>query len=190
MSLTDLEKKLFESVEFCLAMLSMIPVPICIMGRDRKIIPLNSGRAGKVERQLVCAHAEGPDHWALRDGGQGCMLCSVISECLATGLKVTQKGVWAARFSDSGDTQDYFVVIHAVPAMISGEKYILTAIEDLTEVEQLRGLLPICMDCGKIKDNKSGHWIRLEEYISERSPAKFSHGLCPDCASYSMKSLE
>ena len=48
------------------------------------------------------------------------------------------------------------------------------------EVVLLEGLLPICSFCKKIRDDKS-EWQPIEKYISERSPASFSHGLCPDC---------
>lgn len=48
------------------------------------------------------------------------------------------------------------------------------------EVEVLSGLLPICSFCKKIRDEKN-HWIGIEKYVSERSEAIFSHGLCPDC---------
>lgn len=51
----------------------------------------------------------------------------------------------------------------------------------LSEVKTLRGFLPICASCKKIRDDK-GYWNQIEAYISEHSHAQFSHGLCPDCA--------
>jgi len=50
----------------------------------------------------------------------------------------------------------------------------------LEEVKALSGLLPICSACKKIRDDK-GYWNQLETYIHERSEARFSHGICPDC---------
>jgi hypothetical protein len=47
-------------------------------------------------------------------------------------------------------------------------------------VEVLEGLLPICTFCKSIR-NEAGNWERLETYISRRSEAVFSHGLCPSC---------
>jgi len=58
----------------------------------------------------------------------------------------------------------------------------------LKQVQLLRGLLPICAACKKIRD-KDGHWQPLESYISARSQAQFSHGLCPDCAQRYMAEL-
>lgn len=51
----------------------------------------------------------------------------------------------------------------------------------LNHIEQLQGLLPICSECKKIRDDK-GYWNRIESYISQHSGVEFSHGICPDCA--------
>jgi DNA-binding response OmpR family regulator len=49
-----------------------------------------------------------------------------------------------------------------------------------TTVRQLEGLLPICSYCKKIRD-EAEHWSQVEEYVSRRTEATFSHGICPDC---------
>jgi len=51
----------------------------------------------------------------------------------------------------------------------------------LNEVKTLRGLLPICSNCKKIR-KEDGSWSQLEAYLRENSQAEFSHGVCPDCA--------
>jgi len=51
----------------------------------------------------------------------------------------------------------------------------------MTEIKVLRGFLPICSSCKKIRDNK-GAWNQIESYIKEHSEAEFSHGICPECA--------
>jgi PAS domain S-box-containing protein len=50
----------------------------------------------------------------------------------------------------------------------------------LREVRTLRGLLPICMHCKKIRDD-AGRWTPVEQYVRARTEANFSHGICPDC---------
>lgn len=50
----------------------------------------------------------------------------------------------------------------------------------LTQVRQLSGLLPICMHCKKIRDDK-GYWNKIELYIANHSQAEFSHGICEEC---------
>jgi len=51
----------------------------------------------------------------------------------------------------------------------------------LSQVKALSGLLPICASCKRIR-NDDGTWEQLEAYIRDRSEAKFSHGICPECA--------
>src|SRR5262249_18443881 len=50
----------------------------------------------------------------------------------------------------------------------------------IAEGKELRGMLPICAWCKKIKDDV-GEWERLESYLSRNSHATFTHGICPEC---------
>ena len=50
----------------------------------------------------------------------------------------------------------------------------------LSEVKTLRGILPICSHCKKIRDDR-GAWQVLEAYVHKHSDAEFSHGICPEC---------
>jgi PAS domain S-box-containing protein len=58
----------------------------------------------------------------------------------------------------------------------------ITPLKEAQEkIKILRGSLPICASCKKIRDDE-GAWNQIEIYISDRSEAKFSHGICPECA--------
>ncbi len=50
----------------------------------------------------------------------------------------------------------------------------------INEIQSLRGIIPICMRCKKIR-NDDGYWERLETFIHDHTGADFSHGLCPEC---------
>ncbi len=52
--------------------------------------------------------------------------------------------------------------------------------ESVEREDVLEGLIPICAECNKIRDD-SGYWNQLESYISSHSDAKFSHSICPTC---------
>lgn len=60
------------------------------------------------------------------------------------------------------------------------EELIETLQETLGQVKTLKGLLPICANCKKIRDDQ-GYWQKIEVYIHEHTEADFSHGICPDC---------
>lgn len=59
----------------------------------------------------------------------------------------------------------------------------------LEEIKTLRGLIPICAWCKKIRDDE-GYWDELEVYLSKHSEAVFSHGLCPECSKAMKKKIE
>ncbi|MCD4848277.1 MAG: tetratricopeptide repeat protein, partial [Candidatus Aegiribacteria sp.] len=50
----------------------------------------------------------------------------------------------------------------------------------LVHVKKLQGLLPICANCKKVRDD-DGYWQQIESYVSDHSDATFSHGICPEC---------
>jgi len=52
--------------------------------------------------------------------------------------------------------------------------------EEIAKVKTLKGLLPICANCKKIRDDK-GCWHQVEAYIRDHSEVDFSHSICPEC---------
>jgi hypothetical protein len=94
----------------------------------------------------------------------------------------------------------FLVMPHSSPAEMAGEAVTtalrgvfiiflalwfarLAAFERSLErrVKILEGMLPICAYCKNIRNDK-GDWERMEAYISRRSEAEFSHGICPSCS--------
>jgi PAS domain S-box-containing protein len=91
--------------------------------------------------------------------------------------------------------------VSGAEAVYLGEKARITAIRDITEkqeaeeerarilkelqdhlaeIKSLRGILPICVYCKKIRDD-DGFWEQVDVYVRDHSEAEFSHGLCPEC---------
>lgn len=50
----------------------------------------------------------------------------------------------------------------------------------IDEIKTLEGIIPICAGCKKIRDD-TGFWEQVDAYVSKRTSARFSHGLCPAC---------
>lgn len=77
--------------------------------------------------------------------------------------------------------------VHAKMFYYKGQEVRVASIRDLTEkkkaeeeIQNLKGIVPICMHCKEIRDDK-GYWNKLEKYISEHSEAEFSHSICETC---------
>lgn len=98
-----------------------------------------------------------------------------------------KKHVWMYRnllIRESGMPQ--YVVGHAmdVTAHKTAEYELQATLKNLqnalSEVKTLRGLLPICAWCKRIR-TEDGDWSELEAYVAQHSEASFSHGICPKC---------
>jgi PAS domain S-box-containing protein len=83
-------------------------------------------------------------------------------------------GEWSARLAVLTD------VTERRRATEERERIIDELKEALASVKTLRGLIPICASCKKIRDDK-GYWSQVEVYVRDHSEAEFSHGICPDC---------
>lgn len=75
---------------------------------------------------------------------------------------------------------DYVTKPFRIPELLARVQVHLELRRAQREIHTLRGILPTCANCKKIRDEK-GTWQPIESYISQRSEASFSHGLCPDC---------
>ncbi len=88
------------------------------------------------------------------------------------------------------DGTTFPVEVSVSKAEIDGKTYILANARDISErkkmeeamseVDALRGLIPICAKCKKIRDDK-GFWQKVETYLEKHSSARFTHGLCKEC---------
>jgi PAS domain S-box-containing protein len=82
------------------------------------------------------------------------------------------------------DRKLLYSIVHDITERIRAEEErteLISKLQNaLKEIKTLRGILPICASCNKIRDDK-GYWNRIEAYIHEHSEAQFSHGICPDC---------
>jgi len=101
-----------------------------------------------------------------------------------TGYDESELGV----LSIQAGAQDYLdkknlnghLIVNSLRYAIERHKLVNRLKQSLHEIDRLQGLLPICMNCKKIRDDR-GYWSQIEKYISERSNVQFSHGLCPEC---------
>ncbi len=80
---------------------------------------------------------------------------------------------------EAGNFAGYIGSCVDITEKVEARKMLLEARD--SEIRKLRGMLPICSACKKIRDDQ-GYWQQIETYISEHSGAAFTHGICPSCA--------
>jgi PAS domain S-box-containing protein len=80
--------------------------------------------------------------------------------------------------SDQGEFAGYIGSCIDVTDRVEAQEALRLKLEE--EIHMLKGIIPICCYCKKIRDDKE-IWQQLESYISRHSHANFSHGICPEC---------
>ncbi len=85
---------------------------------------------------------------------------------------------------DNFDTEILVRAVHyaieSKRAEVARDKLIVDLQKALDEVKILRGFLPICSSCKKVRDDNN-NWHEIERYIKDNSEADFTHGICPEC---------
>jgi PAS domain-containing protein len=85
------------------------------------------------------------------------------------------------RMELGGKDQRLVFLISATPLMLGQRLLFVMVLEDVTELFDLRAMIPICSGCKKIRTDKEA-WQNLETYFNRQHSIEFTHGICPDCA--------
>jgi PAS domain S-box-containing protein len=105
--------------------------------------------------------------------------------------KVTAKGrqIWVRSIGEAVRDEDGKIIriqgafqdITARKHVESEQQKLIKELQEaLAEVKTLRDFLPICSYCKKVRDDQN-YWSQIENYISEHTTTKFTHGICPEC---------
>jgi PAS domain S-box-containing protein len=89
-------------------------------------------------------------------------------------------------YNDDGDFAGFIGSCIDVTDRVEAQEALRLNLEN--QIKQLKGIIPICSYCKKVRDDKES-WQQLEAYISEHSDALFSHGVCPACYDEVMKGI-
>jgi len=186
------DQPLFAGDGLARALFDSMPVAAVVLDEGRRVRALN--RAAEdflgVGAPEVLGAAEGEVLRcvnALRDpGGCGrapecgqCLLRQSAEEALQGGT-VRQRQV---RVRVGGpESRELALLLSAAPLSPAetGARLALVLIQDVTDLHQLRGLLPICAGCKKIRREDQA-WEAIEAFLERHSLAEFTHGLCPQC---------
>ncbi len=107
--------------------------------------------------------------------GYAVALTCAVTWFTATSLAERYATVWMTGWNAAIRLAAFVWIAHLVGRI----RELLAAAQQ--EVQTLRGFLPICAQCKKIRNDK-GYWEQIEAYIIQHAPVTFSHGLCEQCA--------
>ncbi len=169
-----------------------IPNPLFLMDEHMRILNCNSAAEEILSsnrewtfqlvqgRDMSCIHGTSDPTGC---GGRGsCGECVIRRSVGAAvlGQKVIRERARIERVDRAGAAGTRLLQVTATPFPGPGIARAVLMLEDVTEFETLKGLIPICAGCKKIRDD-SNYWQEVETFMQERSPVEFTHGLCPDC---------
>jgi PAS domain-containing protein len=182
---------LLATAGFLREVFDSIPAMLLVVDEDVRILHLNATASAGLGlnirdihhkrggEALHCVHendaAEGCGRGeACRD----CIIRNAVNNAVAGG-KTFRK---AARMEllSGGTKTEIHLLVTAAPFRFEGNTYVLLTLENISELVQLKSLLPICMNCKKVK-NDEGYWNDIAVYLNQHLDVDFSHGLCADC---------
>jgi len=102
------------------------------------------------------------------------------SEEQADGLDCGADGYVARPVSNRELVSRVNSMVRLIRAERKTDSYILELEQAMEKIKVLSGIIPICMHCKQIRDDK-GYWNKLESFIQTHSSAQFSHGICETC---------
>lgn len=184
----------------CRALVDAYPDPILIVNHLTEIQGMNRAaeeilgpdarlmyhkRGGEA---IHCIHAsETPAGCGFAPACRDCILRNSINASISGKNTVRRKTTF--EMQKGGSVQRLPVLITTTVFTLHDQPLVILVLEDLSAVEQLGQLVPICAQCKKIRDDRQ-YWSRLEDYLHEHHDLEFSHGLCPSCIAKMEKEIE
>ncbi len=181
---------IFEKAAFMRHALDAVPSILMVVDEDVQVFYRNKAARSLLEGDKIYSRRAGDVMHCMHssDSPGGCGTGPHCADCVLRGSvnsafsgKPVVRASTDIRVSAKGRELVLPALISASPFSMEGRMYALVVMEDISELAELRSVLPICASCKKIR-NEAGGWEPVEVYIKSRIPGSpLSHGLCPDC---------
>ncbi len=172
------------------AVIDAIPDPVLVVDGDVRVLDCNSaahdmigGGAGiayghRGGELLHCVHAsETPGGCGTAPECRNCTIRNSVS--LALSGRQPRRALHKLETLQQGTTVVH-VLVTTAPVSHQGRSLVLLILEDISELVELRRILPICAHCHRVRDD-AAYWQDVESYCRRKLDIQFSHGICPDC---------
>lgn len=168
-----------------------IPSPVFVVDKDVRIHEYNKAAAALLndEKSEVLRMRGGEAlhclHHHAGEGGCGtnthCADCvvrnSVIKAFQGNNIVRSRQKMELVR---DGQVIEIFLLVTSSPFAYQETDYAILVLEDISELVELRSIIPICSSCKQIR-NDENYWVQVESYFRDHLDIEFTHGLCPSC---------
>ncbi len=177
--------------DYLQTILDAFPAMVFVMDTDMRILAVNQAAASTLGQEpktilhrlcgevLHCLHQDA----AARRCGQSefcsdCMIRQAV-EGTADGLTTTRQR-YRLMVQKGDQRRDAHFQVTATPCRYLDNSIAVIILEDITELEELRQIVPICIHCKKIRHDAE-FWEHVESFIESQTRFDFSHSICPEC---------
>ena len=185
-------RSIIKKGDFIESVLDAIPLPIFVVDEDVRIFWSNQSAASLLDREpdlvflkrcgdvLQCQYAlESIDGCGSTQFCKVCHIRNSVQQSIQGQRVVRKKNV--LRMKEQGQVVEVNLLVTTAPFAYQDESLVLLILEDISELMELRSIVPMCAYCKKIRDDES-YWHSVENYFKLHLNLDFSHGICPDCA--------
>lgn len=182
------------------AVFDAMPLLIFVVDDDVRILEYNvtasellaAPRSAILKRRggevLHCLHAtEVPEGCGRAPFCKNCVIRNSVAEAFH-GNQVVRRRTKLEMIRDENKLEIY-ALITASPFLYEQRPLVLLVIEDISEIAELKRMIPICSNCKKVRDDKES-WLLVETYFKEHWDLEFSHAFCPECYQVELDKME
>jgi hypothetical protein len=173
------------------AILNAIPSPVFVVDEDVRIHEFNEAAAPLLGQNptialqlrggeaLHCLHTTDVPEGCGRGPFCGdCVIRNSVSQSYS-GRRISRRAT-RMELVRGTSIQEIYVLVTTSAFQFQDARYVLLILEDISELADLRSVIPICANCKKIRNDEE-YWEHLEAYFKSHLDLDFSHGICPDC---------
>lgn len=184
--------RLFQNSKDSRILFDAIPSPAFVVDDDVRIMDMNRAAVPFMGHEpqkallkkggdaLRCIQAEDAPHGC--GSGEACKRCVVRNSVkrAMNGRETVRERV-DMRLVTEEATTDLHLLVTVSPFQYEQSSLALLMLEDITELAELRQIIPICANCRKVR-NDNEYRESVEAYLVKHSHIRFTHGICPECA--------
>ncbi|WCJ61051.1 PAS domain-containing protein [Fontisphaera persica] len=180
-------------------MLDAVPALLFVVDDDLHLIECNQAAAALLQQPresilrrrggevLRCLHAK--DSPAGCGRGEECRHCLIrqsVKEAYAGNRVVRRRA--HLQLENGAQPRQFYCLVTATPFDYEHHRLVLLVLEDISQLTELQRIVPICMNCRKVRDDDE-YWRSVESYFNRHWDLRFSHGLCPECTRKELEKL-
>ncbi|MGE5570153.1 MAG: PAS domain-containing protein [Rhodospirillales bacterium] len=168
------------------ALIDAIPDPVFVVDADVRVLDCNPAATEMFGDSMFFLDARGCDMLRCLNASsqgcgaacRGCAIRNSVSLALK-GERPRRTRYKLERTGQEGPVVNHFLVT-AAPLNYRGSRLVLLILEDISELVELKRMLPICAHCHRVRDD-AAYWQDVESYCRRKLDIEFSHGICPEC---------